>query len=110
MKKIGFDIVEVSRFRKHTKNTGDHFLRKIFSKKEIAYCFTYSDPSAHFAGIFAAKEAASKALGIDKYPWIEIEIRHMKNGKPIAYKKNKRLPIDISISHTKNIAGAVALV
>jgi len=84
-------------------------LNKVFSARELDYCFSYKNPETHLAGIFAAKEAASKALGTAKYPFAEIEIRHEKTGAPAAYKNNRRLNISISITHTKIVAGAIAL-
>jgi holo-[acyl-carrier protein] synthase len=108
-KELGFDLVEISRFKKHAKRMDDAFLNKIFSKNEMTYCFGFKDVATHLAGIFAAKEAVSKALGIRRYPFAEIEIRHEKTGKPIAYKDGKKLKVTISISHTKDTAGAIAL-
>ncbi len=106
---IGFDLVEISRFKKHARAKESAFLKKVFSAHEIDYCFAYKNPETHLAGIFAAKEAASKALGTAKYPFVEIEIRHEKSGMPVAYKNGKRVNVSLSISHTKNIAGAIAL-
>ena len=104
---IGIDVVEVSRFNSFNKI--DHSVEKIFSDYEIKYCLAYKEPSVHFAGIFAAKEAVSKALGTSKYPFIELEIRHAKDGSPGVWNKGKKLKISVSITHTSKIAIAVAL-
>ncbi len=105
--RVGIDLVEISRF----KGLGRHsvFLRRVFHTQEINYCFERSDPTTHFAGMFAAKEAASKALGVEQYPFIELEIRHAKNGAPEVWYKKRRLLVHISITHTKTMAAAVAL-
>lgn len=104
---MGIDLVETSRFR--GLGYRSHFLQRIFHKKEIEYCLGRADSAVHFAGMFAAKEATSKALGTEKYPFIELEIRHAKNGAPEVWHKKRRLPVHISITHTKTIAAAVAL-
>lgn len=109
-KNIGIDVVEVSRFNfLRKKGKTDHKVKKIFSGYEIKYCLAHKDPSVHFAGIFAGKEAASKALGTEKFPFIELEIRHAKNGSPEVWNKGKRVKVEISITHTLKIAAAVAL-
>lgn len=106
---IGIDIVEVERFSKYQYNKIDPFLEKVFSRQELDYCFTFNDPAPHLAGLFSAKEATSKALGVNKYPFIEIEIRHEKDGAPCVYNQGKKLSVRISITHTKICACAVAI-
>ena len=59
---IGTDIVEVNRVHSSIKNYGKSFLNRIFTKSEQVYCNSCSNPSIHFAGRFAAKEAVKKAL------------------------------------------------
>lgn len=108
-KKIGTDIVETSRFNAFSTNKEDPFLVRTFSAYEINYCFLHKEPATHLAGIFAAKEAVSKALGVTKHPITLIEIRHNQEGMPEAYVSNKKLNVSVSISHTNSIATAVAL-
>ncbi len=107
-KMIGTDIVDISRFSKFTSKD-DAFIKKVFTPSEIEYCFRYKSPSEHLAGIFAAKEAVSKALSVTKYPFIEIEILHKKDGAPIAFHEGKRLKVAVSISHSTQVAMAVAI-
>ena len=107
--KTGIDIVEVGRFRTLLRDKKPHALSRIFLTSEIAYCTSHKDPAPHFAGMFAAKEAVSKALGVTKYPFSEIEIRHTEEGAPSAYHKGRRLRVSISISHTASIATAIAV-
>jgi holo-[acyl-carrier protein] synthase len=108
-RKIGVDLVEVARFGPFAKNPNHNFLRKFFTEREIFYCAKSANPAIHFAGTFAAKEAASKALGADRYPFIEFEIRRTKDGAPEAWRKGHKIAVQISISHSKKIAIAVAL-
>ena len=104
---VGVDIVDVSRFKK-LKKINDPFLKKVFFEEEVKYCFSYKDPSVHLAGFFALKEAVSKALGTTSYPFAEIEVRHSQDGAPVVFHKGKKLRIGVSISHTKDMAIAIA--
>lgn len=108
-KEVGIDVVNISRFEQFTEDKSHHFLQKIFTSYELDYCFLHEDAAPHLAGIFAAKEAISKALGTENFPFICIEIRHRKDGKPDGYKDGERLSVSVSIAHTSTIATAVAI-
>jgi len=104
---IGVDIVEIRRFR-GAKRKGA--VSKLFTIKEVQYCSAFKDPAPHFAGLFAGKEAASKALSTSRYPFLTLEIRHKPSGAPyVSTKKGKRLPVAISISHDGAYAMAIAV-
>ena len=106
--KIGVDVVAVTRFRKLKKDAP--LLYRVFTDAERQYCNQYRDSAPHFAGLYAAKEAASKALGCERFPILSLEIRHTPTGAPVLYNRNgKRLRAAISISHERSVAVAVAL-
>lgn len=106
---VGIDLVEVSRFLPYENERDAPFLKKVFFVDELEYCFSYKNPSVHLAGFFALKEAASKALGVEKYPFAEIEIKHDEKGAPEAWFKGQKLPVKVSISHTAKLATAIAV-
>ena len=108
-KGVGVDLIEVRRFRAFARNKKHAFLNKVFTKKELAYCFQYQDPAPHLAGFFAAKESASKALGVARHPFIELEVRHRSDGAPEIWHLGKRKTLQVSISHTKTLATAIAI-
>src|SRR5258708_39892516 len=60
---IGVDLVRIPRMRDVIARWDERFLRRVFTEGEIAYCRARRDPVPHFAARFAAKEAATKALG-----------------------------------------------
>ena len=60
---IGVDLTDIPRISAAIARYGDRFLRRVFTDGEIAYCTARRTPAIHFAGRFAAKEAAMKALG-----------------------------------------------
>ena len=101
-------MAEVARFKSLKPISA--FIQKVFSAYEREYCFARSNTAQHLAGIYAAKEAASKALGVEKYPFIQIEVRHAKSGAPELWHKNKKLKAAVSITHTAAMAAAVVVV
>src|SRR6185295_2817903 len=60
---IGMDATEIDRIETAVARFGDRFLHRVFTEGEIAYATRRRNPAPHFAGRFAAKEAAMKALG-----------------------------------------------
>jgi holo-[acyl-carrier protein] synthase len=80
---IGLDATEIERIEAAIARYGDRFLRRIFTDAEIAYATRRRSPAPHFAGRFAAKEAAMKALGTGHslgVLWRDIEV--FRSGGP----------------------------
>ena len=112
----GTDIIEISRIRESIEDLGEHFLKRVFTDKEIEFCESKKNQKyEHYAARFAAKEAAFKAISWkidDKYSvsWKDFEVENDKNGRPILniYKIDLEdvENIDISLSHCKNYAVA----
>src|SRR5512135_1807384 len=79
--KTGIDIIEIRRIQTAIDRHGERFLKRVFTEKEILECRGRADA---LAVRFAAKEAASKALGtgIGPISWREVETLHMWSGEP----------------------------
>jgi holo-[acyl-carrier protein] synthase len=80
---IGLDATDIPRVEKAIARYGERFLHRIFTEAEIAYCSTKHRPAPHYAGRFAAKEAAMKALGTGLtrgVTWRDIEV--VRGGGP----------------------------
>jgi holo-[acyl-carrier protein] synthase len=60
---IGIDVVEVRRLVAALERFGERMERRLFTEAELVYCRGHKDPLPHLAARFAAKEAASKAIG-----------------------------------------------
>ena len=60
---LGIDATDIPRIAAALERYGERFMNRIFTDGEIAYCRRRRQPAIHFAGRFAAKEAAMKALG-----------------------------------------------
>jgi phosphopantetheine--protein transferase-like protein len=101
---VGIDIEDVDAMPRATDFREDEFYKMNFSANEIAYCILQPQPYASFAGLFAAKEAIVKANNANRSrPFNTIIINHNEEGKPVCPGFN------LSVSHTNNIAVAVAI-
>lgn len=60
---LGLDVCDVERMRKNLEKHGLAFMDKVLTEAERAYCERKREPAIAFAGRWAAKEAAIKALG-----------------------------------------------
>ena len=119
---LGVDIVEIERMRTILERTPS-FAERVFSPEECAYCLAKSNPAAHFALRFAAKEAVVKALGTGFSDGIivrDIEVVRTKGGKPVARLSGRALkiaqeqgvrdlPISLSYTHSDAVACAMAV-
>ena len=111
---IGIDITVISRIQKMIDKFGTKALKRFLSKKEIDLVKS----SASYAGFWAAKEAASKAIGTGigkQCGFQDIKITKSKSGQPqIKYKKKIRKKFNItksalSITHDGGFAIAVVV-
>ena len=115
----GIDTIEISRLREIKPAIRRRFIQRVFTDQEIAQA---RDRDEVLSGLFAAKEAVSKALGtgIGRVGWQEIEILHLPTGQPFVILHGAAKQVadgfnltewSVSISHdrTKAIAMAVAV-
>ena len=108
----GVDIVEIESIGRSIKFGGDHFLQRVYTHGEIAFC---RGRLPQLAARFAAKEAVSKALGtgMRDISWHDIEVVSNKRGRPSISLSGRaailaeRLHLydwQISISHSPSFA------
>jgi holo-[acyl-carrier protein] synthase len=118
--RAGVDRVELAEFKRVMKTGGGPFLDTVFTRRELAYCRGRLD---RLAARFAAKEAATKALGtgLRGLSLAEIEVISHPSGQPelcLAGRGADRAAelgvrsISVSLTHTSHAAEAfvVALV
>ena len=117
---IGNDIIEIERIEKAISKEG--FKNKVYTQKELENIEKRGDRVETYAGIFSAKEAISKAIGtgVREFSLTDLEILNDDLGKPyvvvserldkIIKSKKEDYQIEISISHSKKYATAVAIV
>ena len=117
---IGNDIIEIERVEKAILKEG--FKNKVYTQKELENIEKRGNRTETYAGIFSAKEAVSKAIGtgVREFSLIDLEILNDDLGKPyvvvsekldkILKNKKESYQIEISISHSKKYATAMAII
>jgi len=117
MIKSGIDLVRTNRLAEVDPKIRERFLARVFTPAEQEQARGNFET---LSGIFAAKEAVSKALGtgIGKVAWQDIEILHQPSGEPLLYLHNHAKELaekkglhewSVSITHDGGMAAAVAV-
>ena len=113
---MGLDIAEVERIQAAIERHGEPFLRRVYTAAEREYCEGFRNKFERYAGRFAAKEAAMKALGTGwrrGVRWVDFEVVRELGGRPtitlhaVAKEIADRLGvrhIALSITHTSTQA------
>ena len=114
------DIIEIERIEKAISKEG--FKNKIYTQRELENIEKRGNRTETYAGIFSAKEAISKAIGtgVREFSLTDLEILNDDLGKPyvvvsekldkILKTKKEDYQIEISISHSKKYATAMAII
>lgn len=116
---IGNDIIEIERIEKAISKEG--FKNKVYTERELENIIKRGNRVETYAGIFSVKEAISKAIGtgVREFSLLDLEILNDDLGKPyvivsekvdkILKSKKNDYRIEISISHSKKYATAMAI-
>jgi holo-[acyl-carrier protein] synthase len=120
---IGVDLCDVARLeRALAARSGSRFRARVFTPGELRYCESRGRAATDsYAGIFAAKEAALKALGTgwnEGLGWQDVEVVHDGAGAPRlslhgaaeALARRRRVATThLTISHAGALAVAVVV-
>jgi holo-[acyl-carrier protein] synthase len=114
MSGIGIDLLEIGRLERALQRR-PHLAERLFTEEELAYASSRARPGQHLAARFCAKEAVTKALGLDVLRTQEIEI---VGGGPAAHvvlhgaarERARGQEVAVSLTHSRETAGAVAIV
>lgn len=112
---LGLDLCEISRMEK--EDVRSRLLRRCFTEAERAYIASRGASAAQtMAGVWAAKEAALKALGVGlALPMTDIEVLHTPTGQPYFHMMGKAAELAnggsflLSITHDGGMAAAVCV-
>lgn len=110
---LGIDLVEIDRVARAVKR--DRFTERVFTERERQYAA--GKRAETLAGMFAAKEAAAKALGtgFKGIRYTDIEILHSDSGAPYIELHGPASDLaagrraQVSITHNRTSAAAVVL-
>lgn len=118
---VGIDIVEVERIRTAIKRSGAGFIARVYTARETEYIGNFEDNVERAAGIWAAKEAAVKALGSgfrDGILFQDMQVEHEQQGRPCLVFSGRFLVVmqesglssaSLSISHCATHAVAAVI-
>ena len=117
MIKSGIDLIRTNRLAEVNPAIRERFINRVFTQQEQAQA---KGDFETLSGIFAAKEAVSKALGtgIGKVAWQDIEILHERSGEPLVHLHGVAKEVaefkglkewSVSITHDGGMAAAVAV-
>src|SRR5271165_3448690 len=120
---MGVDLAEVPRIRSAVERHGQHFLERVYTKRELAYVDRRGAVNRfeRLAARFAAKEAGMKAIGTGwrrGVGWQDFEVSNLSSGRPtlllhgVAEKVAAELGVRnvvLSLTHTAEQAMAVVI-
>jgi holo-[acyl-carrier protein] synthase len=123
---VGTDLIDIRRIEKTLEKFGDRFIERVYAPQEIEKVKKRAHVANGFAMRYAAKEAASKALGTgfrDGVFWRDLVNDNLPSGKPTLSLLNgakKRLDdlippdmqaqIDISLTDEYPMAHAIVII
>jgi holo-[acyl-carrier protein] synthase len=105
---LGIDLVDINRIRIAMRNP--RFIQRVLTPAERAASLNPEE----VAGRWAAKEAATKALG-RRVMWHHAEVLNEPSGKPYLNLHPSRMPspdarLFVSITHERGYAAAVVVI
>lgn len=111
MSRVGIDLLEIARLERALQRRPRLALR-LFTEGERAYAAGKARPAQHLAARFCAKEAVAKALRLDAWSWQDVEVVNDERGAPAVVLHGALAghgPVEVSLTHERGMAGAVAI-
>ena len=116
MSGVGIDLLEVERLETALARR-PRLAERLFTLQEREYAAGRTRPATALAARFCAKEAVAKALELDEWSWHDVEVlggggppRVRLSGAAAARAGALGAEVSLSLTHTRGMAGAVALV
>ena len=109
---VGIDLLEIERMEQALERR-PALAQRLFTDGERAYAASRARPGQHLAARFCAKEAVAKALRLEAWNPRDIEVVGVGAATRVALHGELAalgVEVDISMTHSKATAGAVALV
>jgi holo-[acyl-carrier protein] synthase len=111
---VGIDLLEIDRMAKALQRR-PRLAERLFTEEERAYAERNGTPARHLAARFCAKEAVAKALALQVWDPLDVEV---VAGAPPTVRLSGRaakragelgVTVDISLTHSRGMAGAIAV-
>jgi holo-[acyl-carrier protein] synthase len=113
---VGLDLLEIDRLAQALERR-PRLAERLFTEAERAFAAERGEPARHLAARFCAKEAVAKALALRDGDWHEVEVvgggdeppAVRLTGRALARAEELGVEVEISLTHSRNTAGAVAM-
>ena len=113
---VGLDLLEIERLESALRRR-PNLAARLFTASELAFAGERGEPARHLAVRFCAKEAVAKALALRDGDWHDVEVVGGGDGPPAVRLSGTArtradelgVRVEISITHSKGMAGAVAM-
>ena len=112
---VGIDLLDVERFERALERR-PRLADRLFTDAEREYAASRARPGMHLAARFCAKEAVAKALGLTAWSFRDVEVvatdaapEVRLSGTVAARAAEIGGELAISLTHTDEVAGAVAI-
>ncbi len=114
---IGLDLLDIDRLERALQRR-PALADRLFTPQEQAYAGSRARPAQHLAARFCAKEAVTKALGLDVMLPLEIEVvgggtagvQIALTGEAARMANARGATVLLSLTHTPTTAGASVVV
>ena len=115
MSAIGIDLLEIERMERALERR-PRLAERLFSQAEREYAAARGRPAQHLAARFCAKEAVAKALALEVWSPLDVEVVPTAGAPAVrlsghAARRARELGVQvrISLTHSKGMAAAVAI-
>ena len=113
---VGLDLLEIDRLAEALARR-PRLAERLFTDAERAFAAGRGEPARHLAVRFCAKEAVAKALALRDGDWHDVEVlgggdeppRVRLSGRAQARAQELGVEVLVSLTHSRGMAGAVAL-
>jgi len=113
---VGLDLLEIDRLAQALARR-PRLAERLFTPAERAFAAERAEPARHLAVRFCAKEAVAKALALRDGDWQEVEVLgggDVPPGVRLSGRAAERaaelgVVVEISLTHSRGMAGAVAM-
>jgi holo-[acyl-carrier protein] synthase len=111
---VGIDLLEIERMEQALQRR-PRLAERLFTEAERAYAAGRGRPAQHLAARFCAKEAVAKALALQVWDPLDVEV---VSGAPPTVRLRGRaavraselgVTVEVSLTHSRGMAGAVAV-
>lgn len=111
---VGFDLLEIERMEQALARR-PRLAERLFTEAERVYAAGRGRPAQHLAARFCAKEAVAKALAMAVWDPLDIEVvaggppQVRLTGRAARRASELGVTVEVSLTHSRGMAGAVAV-